>query len=103
VDEAAAGAAGVPPDWWTGCDAGSVVWRTWGDETAVYDAATGNTHLLTPLAGRVFEWLLTAPDPLTMPAIVRRATAAGYFVDADEVQETLAALQAIGLARAVAH
>lgn len=35
--------------------------RTWDDEVVVYEATSGNTHLLDTMAARVLETLTAAP------------------------------------------
>jgi len=42
-----------------------VDWRSWDGEYVVRVAATGCTHLLSPLAGSVLTTLLESPQPVT--------------------------------------
>jgi PqqD family protein of HPr-rel-A system len=88
---------------WRGCNPRDVAWRCWGDETAVYDAATGSTHLLTASAGRLWRLLLEDPRARTAAELGRDARAAGIELDDDELEPCLRGLEAVGLVRSASH
>jgi len=55
----------------------TAVWRTanlltksWPDGVVVYNQDSGNTHLLTPIAGQVLK--LLADEPADAPTVARR-------------------------------
>ncbi len=45
-------------------------WREWDGEIVVYNDSTGDTHHLTPLAGKVFLALLRNPGGITISALI---------------------------------
>lgn len=51
--------------------AGVLHWRRWDgeEEMAVYDAASGSTHLLSAAAAEVLLALMDSPTPLDAPAL----------------------------------
>ncbi|NML15622.1 HPr-rel-A system PqqD family peptide chaperone [Azohydromonas caseinilytica] len=52
--------------------AGTLHWRRWDEEMAVYDTASGNTHLLSPAAAEVLLALLDSPEPQDAAALARQ-------------------------------
>ena len=40
---------------------GMLRWRDWGADSVVFDAVSGRTHQLTPLAAAALAWLEEAP------------------------------------------
>jgi PqqD family protein of HPr-rel-A system len=77
--------------------------HTWADETVVYDAITGDTHFLEPLATELLLSLVSAPQPENM--LIQKLAQIFIFPDEDGaeedvttlVQSTLAKLQSTGL------
>ncbi len=52
--------------------AGALHWRRWDDaEMAVFDAASGNTHLLSAAAAEVLLVLLASAAPLDAPQLAQ--------------------------------
>ena len=52
--------------------AGTLHWRRWDEEMAVYDTASGNTHLLSPAAAEVLLALLDSPEPQDAAALAQQ-------------------------------
>lgn len=48
-----------------------IAWREWDDELVVYNGATGNTHQLSALGGRVLRMLLQYPSGIETSTLVR--------------------------------
>jgi PqqD family protein of HPr-rel-A system len=95
------GVTGAAQAAWIGCNAREVAWRFWGGETAVYHSHTGSTHLLTPLAGCLFRSLVTIECPQSARELTSQLRMAGFAVEADELLQCLAGLEAAGLVRSV--
>ncbi|MDZ5457829.1 HPr-rel-A system PqqD family peptide chaperone [Azohydromonas lata] len=53
--------------------AGTLHWRRWDgeEEMAVFDAASGSTHLLSAAAAEVLLALMDSPEPLDAPALAQ--------------------------------
>jgi PqqD family protein of HPr-rel-A system len=65
------------------------MYRTWGDETVVYDPLSGNTHLIDPVAAAVLDHLARSSGSVTALA----GLLLGEF-DADCEADVLAAVHA---------
>jgi len=48
----------------------ALAWRTWDDETVVFNQLTGNTHLLNDLGGEVLRQLAAADHGSRVDALV---------------------------------
>lgn len=88
---------------WQGISA-ALRWRDWGDESVIFNAATGATHLLN-LVDRQVVILLAADRTLTSPEIVQNLAQA-LEIDADTALEEYVAtllpqLEQVGLIESV--
>jgi PqqD family protein of HPr-rel-A system len=72
---------------WALMSSGDVLFRSWDDDglVAVYDGLSGDTHLVSPLAGEILRLLKTGP--LT-PEMLHRHLAAA-FEDRDDADAAL--------------
>jgi PqqD family protein of HPr-rel-A system len=81
----------------------ALAWREWGDETVVYNARTGSTHLLNELAGEVLRRLVAAEKGATIEALVAEladeASGAGSPEWTGAIIHVLSDFERIGLAR----
>jgi PqqD family protein of HPr-rel-A system len=79
----------------------SLMHRTWGDETVVYEPLSGNTHLLDPVAAAVLDHL--GASDATATAIAESLLAEFGAESGDDVlaavRAALARLRDIGLVR----
>jgi hypothetical protein len=71
-------------------------WRELDGELAVRNAVSGNTHLLDPLGGEVLRLLLHRNEPMTADEIAR------HLARDDDLDDTMAELERLGLIRRVA-
>ena len=55
---------------WKVAEAADLRWRFWDDQFVVYSPASGDTHLLNPVAGETLRCLQQAPANL--PELIRR-------------------------------
>ena len=79
-------------------------WRELDDQLVVRNAESGNTHLLSPLAGEVLRTLLNAQRDMTIAEIAERVR--GGDAEGPEwseaIAEALPGLERQGLVRRVA-
>jgi PqqD family protein of HPr-rel-A system len=47
---------------WRANQGGELIFRTWGDEVAVYDAVSGDTHLIDATAAQILQALQRSPS-----------------------------------------
>ncbi len=80
----------------------AIAWREWNDELVVYNDATGNTHHLAPLGGKVLIALLTHPSGIELSALVQVVAETAGIPDAQflapNVEEALTELAGLQLA-----
>jgi PqqD family protein of HPr-rel-A system len=80
----------------------AIVWREWNGEFVVRNERSGSTHLLAPLAGRVFQVLLEADGALGVEDIVAALSdelaAADAADDYAAIEAALAEFQRLRLA-----
>ena len=83
----------------------AIVWREWDGEFVVRNERSGNTHLLAPLAGRVFQVLLETDSALGVEDIVAalgdELTAADSVEGCAAIEAALAEFQRLSLAEPV--
>ena len=76
-----------------------LIWKSWAEEYLVFNKASGNTHLITPIAARALRLLENAP--VTVGEIAKKmATEADVDVDdelVDQVATLVANLDDLGL------
>jgi PqqD family protein of HPr-rel-A system len=82
----------------------TLMWKSWGEDIVVYNFASGNTHLLTPIAAQVLK--LIEARPRNCSEIARELSGA-VTVSLDdeitqEVQNLLLSLDELGLAHPTA-
>jgi PqqD family protein of HPr-rel-A system len=80
----------------------AIAWREWEGEVVLYNHATGDTHHLDPLGGRVMLSLLRHPAGIGMRALLQEVSA-GFETEAlsrlaAEVDRVLADLAGAQLA-----
>jgi PqqD family protein of HPr-rel-A system len=81
----------------------TLLWRHWEQDIVVYNPISGNTHVLTPVAGQVLKLLDTGPASRAQIAQAI-SSAAGVTVDEEitrEVDNLLTNLDELGLIRPV--
>ncbi len=88
---------------WALCPGNSLMQRTWGDETVVYDPLSGNTHLLDPVAAAVLDHL---GDSEATATAIAEPLLAEFGAESEEdvlavVRAALARLRDIGLVRSI--
>lgn len=88
---------------WKVVEAADLRWRFWDDQFVVYSPASGDTHLLNPVAGEILRCLEQAPANL--PELVRRV-ASRLKLDAnkqllEQIGSFLGELENFGLIEAV--
>lgn len=88
---------------WALCPGHSLMQRTWGDETVVYDPVSGNTHLLDAVATAILDRLSASDASATVIAERLRAE---FETDSEEdalaaARAALASLRDIGLVRSL--
>ena len=80
----------------------AIVWREWNGEFVVRDDASGSSHLLGTLAGRVLQVLLGADRPLAVEEIASllgdRSAAADFSEELAAIDEVLSAFHRLELA-----
>ena len=70
----------------------SLIWKSWAEEYLVFNNASGNTHLLTPIAARALRLLENAP--LTVDEIAKKIAAEADVDVDDELVDQVATLVA---------
>jgi len=87
---------------WRSVPAHAIALREWDGECVVRNEATGNSHLLGPLAGRVLGILLGAGESLGADEIAARLEAAAPDTEASDgpgaIEAVLAEFRRLGLA-----
>lgn len=80
----------------------ALAWRVFDRELVVRSERTGNTHLLTPLAGSVLQALALAPEGATNAELIAHLRADGdHFIEADitaAIESALSEFERLGLA-----
>jgi PqqD family protein of HPr-rel-A system len=81
-----------------------LLWRDWGDHGAVYDAASGDTHLLSALAIELLSLLRAAPrsEAELVSDLAPDMPDAGHDGVQTLIREQLLGLQALGLVQRAA-
>jgi hypothetical protein len=86
---------------WRPSNLQAFAWRTFGDESVVYNGLTGNTHHLSLLGSEVFVTLCRHPAGIEMVDLVRDIADRVDFSDdgtlAASVERTLAELAELQL------
>ncbi len=82
---------------WSAPDASSLSFGQWGDELVVYEHRSGNTHLITGLAGRLL--LRLQEIEIGEAEIAPELQIARLGTEAETVGLALRELERIGLAR----
>jgi len=80
-----------------------LVWKSWGEEVIVFNVASGNTHLLSPVAAQALRIL--EQNPATIFELSNKL-AGSASVDADEefiehVEKLITNLDELGLVEPV--
>jgi PqqD family protein of HPr-rel-A system len=88
---------------WRLTNSAELVWRVWDDQFVVYDAASGDTHLLSLAAREVLN--VVQQSPADLGAIVRRLSLRLELSPEDQpgqdVENVLGALTRAGVIEAV--
>ncbi len=81
-----------------------LIWKSWGDEVLVFNVASGNTHLLSPMAAQVLKSLEKLP--LTTSQVAQKlALSANLSVDEEisqQVENLILNLDELGLVESAA-
>lgn len=90
--------------WHTVCRE-ALTWRQLDGEVAVYNAQSGSTHLLEPLAGDVLRTLVEEGSGMTVPDLISRLrgnVAADDFSDwFAAIENVLSEFERLGLAEQI--
>lgn len=88
---------------WQVVDAAELSWRFWDDQFIVFNPASGDTHLLNPLAGEALQRL--QQGPADVPELARHAASnLGLAPDellSQEIETLLDELDELGLVESV--
>lgn len=75
-------------------------WRTWNNETVLFDSASGDTHLLEPITVEVLKFIEASDSSQSITDVVKRITPITNEGEEDafaHVQHVIAACQRLGI------
>jgi PqqD family protein of HPr-rel-A system len=86
---------------WTCWSTESLLWRQWIDETIVYNPASGNTHVIGPVATKILRRLEQQPSTASQLA---ESIASEFDVESDQevvehVERLVSNLEELGLVK----
>jgi PqqD family protein of HPr-rel-A system len=79
----------------------SLFWQRWSDEPVVYNVASGNTHVISPIAAKILQRLDQQPSTTTQLA---ENIASEFNVESDQevveqVEQLIGDLDELGLVK----
>jgi PqqD family protein of HPr-rel-A system len=75
------------------------LWKTWGEESIVFNESSGNTHLLTPTAAKILSMVQSQPSS-AQEISLKIASESGLAADEEILQRVnvvLETLDSLGL------